>query len=98
MGCFIEIGTITPKPQSGNPPKRLFRLIEDQAIINRMGFNNEGVAAAVERLKKNTNVLIGGNIGKNKITPNEQAVDDYMACFEALFNYVDYFRGQCEFA
>lgn len=88
---FIEIGTITPKPQSGNPPKRLFRLIEDQAIINRMGFNNEGVAAAVERLKKNTNVLIGGNIGKNKITPNEQAVDDYMACFEALFNYVDYF-------
>lgn len=88
---FIEIGTITPKPQSGNPPKRLFRLIEDQAIINRMGFNNEGVAAAVERLKKNTNVLIGGNIGKNKITPNEQVVDDYMACFEALFNYVDYF-------
>ena len=88
---FIEIGTITPKPQSGNPPKRLFRLVEDQAIINRMGFNNEGVAAAVERLKKNTNVLIGGNIGKNKITPNEQAVDDYMACFEALFNYVDYF-------
>lgn len=88
---FIEIGTITPKPQPGNPKKRLFRLIEDQGIINRMGFNNEGVEAAVKRLKKNTNVLIGGNIGKNKTTPNEEAVNDYLICFKQLFNYVDYF-------
>ena len=88
---FIEIGTITPKPQPGNPPKRLFRLIDDQVIINRMGFNNEGVEAAVKRLKKNNNVLIGGNIGKNKITPNDQAVNDYLICFEQLFDYVDYF-------
>lgn len=88
---FIEIGTITPKPQLGNPKKRLFRLIEDQGIINRMGFNNEGVEAAVKRLKKNTNVLIGGNIGKNKTTPNEEAVNDYLICFKQLFNYVDYF-------
>ena len=88
---FIEIGTITPKPQPGNPKKRLFRLIDDQGIINRMGFNNEGVAAAIERLKKNKGVLIGGNIGKNKITPNEEAVNDYLICFEQLFDYVDYF-------
>ena len=88
---FIEIGTLTPKAQPGNEKKRLFRLKEDQAIINRMGFNNGGVAAAVERLRKNENVLIGGNIGKNKTTPNEKAVDDYMICFEALFDHVDYF-------
>ncbi len=88
---FIEIGTLTPKPQPGNEKKRLFRLIEDKAIINRMGFNNGGVDAAVERLKKNKNVLIGGNIGKNKVTPNEKAVDDYLICFNALFDYVDYF-------
>ena len=88
---FIEIGTLTPRAQPGNEKKRLFRLKEDQAIINRMGFNNGGVAAAVERLRKNQNVLIGGNIGKNKATPNEKAVDDYMICFEALFDYVDYF-------
>jgi dihydroorotate oxidase len=88
---FIEIGTITPKPQLGNPKKRLFRLIDDKGIINRMGFNNEGVAAAVERLKKNKSVLIGGNIGKNKATPNEEAVNDYLICFEQLFDYVDYF-------
>ena len=88
---FIEIGTLTPKPQDGNPKKRLFRLLEDQALINRMGFNNEGVAAAVNRLKKNKNVLIGGNIGKNKITANETAVEDYQLCFNALFDYVDYF-------
>ena len=86
---FIEIGTLTPKGQEGNPKKRLFRLKEDHAIINRMGFNNEGVDAAVKRLKKNSNVLIGGNIGKNKITPNENAVDDYIYCFEAIFNYGD---------
>ena len=87
----IEIGTLTPKPQPGNEKVRLFRLKEDQALINRMGFNNGGVEAAVKRLKKNKNVLIGGNIGKNKITPNEQAVDDYVYCFNALFSYVDYF-------
>ncbi len=88
---FIEIGTLTPKPQEGNPKKRLFRLKSNSAIINRMGFNNGGVQEAVERLKKNKNVLIGGNIGKNKITPNDEAVDDYLICFEALFDYVDYF-------
>ena len=88
---FIEIGTLTPKPQEGNPKKRLFRLKADSAIINRMGFNNGGVEEAVLRLKKNKGVLIGGNIGKNKVTPNENAVDDYTICFGALFPYVDYF-------
>ena len=88
---FIEIGTLTPVGQEGNPKKRLFRLKEDNAIINRMGFNNGGVLEAVERLKKNNGVLIGGNIGKNKVTPNEDAVNDYEICFEALFPYVDYF-------
>jgi len=88
---FIEIGTLTPKPQDGNPKKRLFRLREDSAIINRMGFNNGGVEAAVLRLKENKGVLIGGNIGKNKVTPNENATSDYLICFDALFNHVDYF-------
>ena len=88
---FIEIGTLTPKPQPGNPKKRLFRLKADSAIINRMGFNNGGVEEAVKRLKGNKGVLIGGNIGKNKITPNEMAVNDYMVSFKTLFNYVDYF-------
>jgi len=88
---FVEIGTVTPKPQPGNEKKRLFRLKEDSAIINRMGFNNEGVEAAVVRLRANKNVLIGGNIGKNKVTPNEEAVNDYVICFEALFDFVDYF-------
>jgi dihydroorotate dehydrogenase len=88
---FIEIGTLTPVGQEGNPKKRLFRLKEDNAIINRMGFNNGGVKEAVERLKQNKGVLIGGNIGKNKVTPNEEAVKDYEICFEALFPYVDYF-------
>ena len=88
---FIEIGTLTPIGQEGNPKKRLFRLKEDSAIINRMGFNNGGVQKAVERLKKNKDVLIGGNIGKNKVTPNEEATKDYEICFEALFDYVDYF-------
>lgn len=94
---FIEIGTLTPKPQDGNPRKRLFRLKEDSAIINRMGFNNGGVVEAVERLKNPSTslrargVLIGGNIGKNKVTPNEEAVKDYEICFNALFDYVDYF-------
>jgi dihydroorotate dehydrogenase len=88
---FVEIGTLTPKPQAGNPKKRLFRLKADAAIINRMGFNNGGVVEAVERLKKNSGVLIGGNIGKNKVTPNEDAVNDYEICFNALFDHVDYF-------
>ena len=88
---FIEIGTLTPKPQAGNDKKRLFRLKEDEAIINRMGFNNGGVDDAIERLKNNKNVLIGGNIGKNKGTPNEEAVNDYKICFEKLFPHVDYF-------
>jgi len=92
---FIEIGTLTPKAQEGNPKKRLFRLREDSALINRMGFNNGGVQEAVERLKTNPkgqgHVLIGGNIGKNKLTPNEDAVSDYEICFDALYDYVDYF-------
>ena len=88
---FIEIGTLTPKGQEGNPKKRAFRLIEDSAIINRMGFNNGGVQLAIEKLKKNKDILIGGNIGKNKLTPNENAVDDYLICFNALYDYVHYF-------
>lgn len=89
---FIEIGTLTPQPQPGNDKPRLFRLPQDQALINRMGFNNQGVLAAVERLKKRkSNVIVGGNIGKNKNTPNEKALDDYAYCFEALHPYVDYF-------
>jgi dihydroorotate dehydrogenase len=89
---FIEIGTLTPKPQEGNPLPRLFRLPQDEALINRMGFNNGGVLAAVERLKqRNSDVIVGGNIGKNKATPNENAVDDYLFCLEALHPYVDYF-------
>ena len=89
---FIEIGTITPKEQSGNQKPRLFRLPQDEALINRMGFNNRGVEEAVERLKKrNTQIIIGGNIGKNKVTPNEEATRDYEISFEALFLYVDYF-------
>ncbi|MEM7375414.1 MAG: quinone-dependent dihydroorotate dehydrogenase [Bacteroidota bacterium] len=90
---FVELGTVTPRPQVGNPKKRLFRLPKDKAVINRMGFNNGGVEAMVARLKNMNrgNLIVGANIGKNKDTPNEQAVDDYMRCFEALFPYVDYF-------
>jgi dihydroorotate dehydrogenase len=90
---FIEIGTVTPLPQAGNDKPRLFRLPSDRALINRMGFNNDGVDAMVKRLKNRnkTQLIIGGNIGKNKITPNENAVDDYMKCFEALYDHVDYF-------
>ncbi len=88
---FIEIGTVTPEGQPGNPKKRLFRLNEDHAIINRMGFNNEGVKATVDRLRSNSGILIGGNIGKNKNTPNEKAVNDYIICFNELHPYVDYF-------
>jgi len=89
---FIEIGTLTPKPQVGNDKPRLFRLPKDQALINRMGFNNRGVDEAVLRLaKRKSKVIVGGNIGKNKITPNEKAVEDYTYCFEALYPHVDYF-------
>ncbi|UII34978.1 quinone-dependent dihydroorotate dehydrogenase [Fulvivirga ulvae] len=89
---FIEIGTVTPKAQPGNDKPRLFRLPADQAIINRMGFNNGGVEEALGRLKnRKSSVIIGGNIGKNKVTPNENAFDDYKYCFETLFPEVDYF-------
>ncbi|MEM1319123.1 MAG: quinone-dependent dihydroorotate dehydrogenase [Bacteroidota bacterium] len=90
---FIELGTVTPKGQVGNPQPRLFRLPEDNGLINRMGFNNEGVEALVHRLQtqRPEGLIIGGNIGKNKVTPNEQASDDYVICFEKLFPYVDYF-------
>tara|TARA_B110000285_G_scaffold38753_1_gene42080 strand:+ start:14603 stop:15646 length:1044 start_codon:yes stop_codon:yes gene_type:complete len=90
---FIEIGTITPKPQDGNIKVRLFRLKEDEGLINRMGFNNDGVEMAIHHLKKarKNGVLVGGNIGKNKVTSNENAVSDYLLCFERLFDYVDYF-------
>jgi len=89
---FIEIGTLTPKGQAGNPQPRLFRLPKDSALINRMGFNNEGVEAAIGRLKhRKSNIIVGGNIGKNKLTPNENALSDYLICFEKLFPYVDYF-------
>ena len=91
---FMEVGTITPKPQEGNPKPRLFRLKKDLAIINRMGFNNDGSIAVVERLKnrnKQSKLIIGGNIGKNKWTPNEKANDDYIKVFKELYPYVDYF-------
>ena len=91
---FIELGTVTPKPQSGNDKPRLFRLPKSLALINRMGFNNKGVHNMVIQLQKkraDKTVIIGGNIGKNKITPNESATSDYLLCFDALFDYVDYF-------
>lgn len=89
---FIEIGTVTPRAQPGNPKPRLFRLPADKALINRMGFNNDGATAAAERLKKRKeHIIIGGNIGKNKDTPNEQATDDYEKGFKELFDVVDYF-------
>jgi len=90
---FIEIGTVTPLAQPGNDLPRLFRLKKDEAILNRMGFNNDGVQEALKHLKarKNRKLIIGGNIGKNKWTPNEEALNDYVICFEALFDEVDYF-------
>ena len=89
---FIEIGTVTPLGQEGNPKPRLFRLKQDSGIINRMGFNNAGVDAAVEQLKlRKTKLIMGGNIGKNKVTPNEDATSDYVIAFEKLFPHVDYF-------
>ena len=88
----VEIGTLTPKAQPGNPQPRLFRLPPDSGVVNRMGFNNGGVDDAVHRLKNRPkDLIIGGNIGKNKVTPNENAVDDYLICLEALHPYVDYF-------
>ncbi|PQJ23197.1 quinone-dependent dihydroorotate dehydrogenase [Tenacibaculum sp. SG-28] len=89
---FIEIGTVTPKAQQGNPKKRLFRLKEDQGIINRMGFNNDGLEAAISKLKSNNGkVIIGGNIGKNTNTDPDHYTDDYVTCFKGLHPYVDYF-------
>lgn len=91
---FIEIGTVTPKPQPGNDKPRMFRLVSDEALINRMGFNNQGAdvaAGRLQHLKNKDGVIIGGNIGKNKITPNEEAVNDYIYCFHSLYDYVDYF-------
>lgn len=88
----VEIGTVTPQAQPGNDKPRLFRLVKDEAIINRMGFNNDGVLAIAERLKNRpAGLIVGGNIGKNKITANEDAVNDYKICFEKLYPYVDYF-------
>jgi dihydroorotate dehydrogenase len=101
---FVEIGTVTPLPQAGNPKPRLFRLPKDKALINRMGFNNDGVKAIAKRLKEwkekkrnshliahHSSLIIGGNIGKNKDTPNEEAWKDYEICFKELHPYVDYF-------
>lgn len=96
---FVEIGTVTPKPQTGNDKPRLFRLPKDKALINRMGFNNDGVEAIAARLKKwrtyraqnKSDMVVGGNIGKNKVTANEDAWKDYVICFNTLFDYVDYF-------
>lgn len=89
---FVEIGTVTPKGQVGNPKKRLFRLKDDQGIINRMGFNNEGLEIAIEQLKKNKGkIILGGNIGKNTNTAPENYTEDYVECFKGLHPYVDYF-------
>jgi dihydroorotate dehydrogenase len=88
---FDKNGTVTPKPQEGNQKTRIFRLTKDGALINRLGFNNDGVEKVIERLKNNKKIIIGGNIGKNKNTPNENAVDDYLFCFQKLYDYVDYF-------
>ncbi len=94
---FVEIGTVTPLAQPGNDKPRLFRIIQDEVIINRMGFNNEGMSVVKENIlkseirNKKTKIIIGGNIGKNKITPNENATDDYVKCFHELYDVVDYF-------
>ena len=90
---FMEIGTVTPRPQYGNPKPRLFRIKNDNALINRMGFNNDGVDIMVERLQKikNRTIILGGNIGKNKATPNEKAAEDYRICLAKLHPYVDFF-------
>ncbi|HZV70213.1 MAG TPA: quinone-dependent dihydroorotate dehydrogenase [Saprospiraceae bacterium] len=89
----LEIGTVTPRSQPGNPKPRLFRLVKSSGLINRMGFNNDGAEALAERLKKKKpeGIIIGANIGKNKDTPNEEAVNDYLKCFSILYDHVDYF-------
>ncbi len=88
---FIEVGTVTPKPQPGNPKPRSFRLKADKALINRMGFNNKGVEYASKKLKKRkSSIIVGGNIGKNTLTPNENAINDYLFCFKELYDHVDY--------
>ena len=90
--AFVEVGTITPKAQPGNPKPRLFRLKEDRGLINRMGFNNGGLEELVERLKNRpAGLIVGGNIGRNKVTPNDKASDDYLTCFKGLHPHVDYF-------
>ena len=89
---FVEIGTVTPRPQPGNDRPRLFRLKSDQGLINRMGFNNKGANVAAAKLRnRKSDILVGGNIGKNKDTPNEKALDDYVRCFQDLYEVVDYF-------
>jgi dihydroorotate dehydrogenase len=89
---FVEIGTVTPVAQPGNPRPRLFRLPDDEALVNRMGFNNQGAAAAAARLRRRrSGIIIGGNIGKNKLTPNDRAAEDYEKCFRELYPVVDYF-------
>lgn len=90
---FIEVGTVTPLPQQGNEKPRMFRLPQDEALINRMGFNNQGVDVVADRLSRidRKGMIIGGNIGKNKITPNKDALSDYIKCFDRLFDVVDYF-------
>ena len=88
---FVEVGTVTPLPQDGNPKPRLFRLKKDLALINRMGFNNQGIDAMVTRLKNRPEgLIVGGNIGKNKVTPNDKAIEDYRICFEKIYPWVDY--------
>ncbi len=89
---FVEIGTITPSPQEGNPKPRIFRLRKDEALVNRMGFNNQGVDVVRQHIvDRKSKILVGGNIGKNKITPNDEAVKDYEMCFNSLYDYVDFF-------
>ena len=90
--AFVEVGTVTPRPQIGNPKPRLFRLKKDKGLINRMGFNNDGVESMIRNLKKrHTKLIIGGNIGKNEVTSNDDAVRDYLLGFNSLYEYVDYF-------
>ena len=88
---FIEIGTVTPKAQPGNKKKRVFRLNDDSSLINRLGFNNKGIDYVINNLKNKGEIIVGGNIGKNKNTPNEKAINDYIYSFNALYDYVDYF-------
>ena len=88
---FIEIGTVTPLPQEGNPKKRIFRLSKDEALINRLGFNNSGVEKIKKNLNRKKNVIIGANIGRNSFTSNEEAHFDYIKCYNELYPYVDYF-------